>query len=200
MSGNTGSKRARAVDGRERVLETAYRLFRRHGLRAIGVDRIVADAGVAKTTLYRHFPSKDDLAVAVLEHHGEVWTRGWLQSEIDKRAATPAGRILALFDAFDSWFRGADFRGCLFLNTLLESRDPRGAVHDASRAALADIRAIIRDLAQAAGARDPGQLAAEIQVLLMGSIAAAVNGFTDSAMRMRPVARQILEREGILAP
>jgi AcrR family transcriptional regulator len=196
MSEKTETSPEPSPEGRERVLETAYRLFWRHGIDRIGVDRIVADAGVAKTTLYRHFPSKDDLAIAVLERHRDVWTRGWLQSEIEKRAATPGDRILALFDAYDSWFRNADFRGCLFANSLLESRD-RGAVHRATQAAIDDIRALIRELAEAAGARDPEQLAFEIHVLLMGSVVAAVNGARDSAVVMRPVARLILEREGI---
>src|SRR6266849_9807127 len=90
--------------GRERVLETAYGLFKRHGLQAVGVDRIVAEAGVAKTTLYRHFPSKDDLAVAVLRHHEDVWTKGWLEQTIAHRGTTAGARLLGLFDAFDEWF------------------------------------------------------------------------------------------------
>jgi AcrR family transcriptional regulator len=76
--------------GRERVLETAYRLFSRHGTRAVGVDRIIAESGVAKMTLYRNFASKDDLILAFLELREERWTRGWLQDTVEARAATPA--------------------------------------------------------------------------------------------------------------
>jgi len=192
-------QRPRPRGGRERVLETAYGLFKRHGLQAVGVDRIVAEAGVAKTTLYRHFRSKDDLAVAVLEHHGDVWTHGWLQAEIERRATAPASRILALFDAYNEWFHSDDYRGCLLLNSLQETRDPASPVRAASQAALSDIRALIRDLGQAAGARDPERLAFEIQTLLMGSVVAAVNGHTNAAARMRPIARLLLEHENIAA-
>src|SRR2546426_10236523 len=99
---------------RERLLRTAYGLFQRNTLNTVGVDRIVAEADVAKTTLYRHFPSKDDLAVSVLRHHEDVWTRGWLEQEIGRRGTTAGARLLGIFDAFDEWFQRDDYEGCLF--------------------------------------------------------------------------------------
>ena len=72
-------RRSKPGGARERVLGTAYELFHRHSLHTVGVDRIVAEAGVAKTTLYRHFPSKDELAVSVLARHQDVWLTGWLE-------------------------------------------------------------------------------------------------------------------------
>ena len=75
--------------GRERVLETAYRLFSRHGTRAVGVDRIIAESGVAKMTLYRNFASKDELILAFLERREERWTRDWLRATVEGRSATP---------------------------------------------------------------------------------------------------------------
>ena len=107
---------------------TAYELFTQHGLGGVGVDRIVAEVGVAKTTLYRHFGSKDALAVAVLLRHEELWTQGWLESEVVARATPPGGSILAIFDALDEWFGQADYEGCLFINTLLETRDQSSPV------------------------------------------------------------------------
>ena len=89
--------------------------------------------------------------------------------------------------------------GCLLLNSLQETRDPASSVRAASQAALSDIFALIRDLAKAAGAREPEQLAFEIQTLLMGSIVAAVNGYTNAAAGMRPIARLLLEHENIAA-
>ena len=84
MSDEHDDRQAPAAAGtaRDRLLGTAYELFRRHSLNAVGVDRIVAEAGVAKTTLYRHFPSKDELAASVLRHHEGVWTRGWLEQSL----------------------------------------------------------------------------------------------------------------------
>ena len=78
-------------DGRDRILDTAYELFSRHGTRAVGVDRIIAEAGTAKMTLYRNFTSKDELIVAFLAAREERWTRGWLQAEVERRADDPRG-------------------------------------------------------------------------------------------------------------
>src|ERR1700744_6389335 len=119
-------------DGRERILETAYALFARHGPRGIGVDRIVAEAGTAKMTLYRNFASKDELVLAFLARREERWTRGWLQAEVERRAQTPAQRLLAIFDVFGEWFARADFEGCSFINVMLELADREDPVRAAS--------------------------------------------------------------------
>src|SRR4051812_50145349 len=114
--------------GRERVLETAYRLFSRHGTRAVGVDRIIAESGVAKMTLYRNFASKDDLILAFLERREERWTRAWLQASVEERADSPAERLLAIFDVFGEWFARDDFEGCSFINVMLEVADAQHPV------------------------------------------------------------------------
>jgi AcrR family transcriptional regulator len=106
---------------RERILLTAYDLFARNGIRAVGVDRIVAESGVAKTTLYRHFASKDDLVVAALALREELWSRDWLEREVEQRGGPAAARLLAIFDVFGEWFRTDDYEGCLFTRALLEA-------------------------------------------------------------------------------
>jgi AcrR family transcriptional regulator len=188
---------SRESGARERVLDIAYELFHRNTLNTVGVDRIVAEAGVAKTTLYRHFPSKDELAVSVLGRHQEVWMTGWLEQEIARRAGTPAARLLALFDAFDTWFRRSDYEGCLFARTLLETRAPANPVRAAAVAGLANVRALVRDLATDAGVSEPEPFALKIQLLLLGATIAAVWGELDAARRGREVARLMLEQEGI---
>src|SRR6266404_7816167 len=115
------SRRSRLIaTPRERIERTAYELFSRHGVRAVGVDTLSARAGVAKMTLYRHYPSKDELALAFLRRREELWTRSWLQQEVERRAQAPAARLLAVFDVFDKWFRRSDFEGCSFVKVLLE--------------------------------------------------------------------------------
>jgi AcrR family transcriptional regulator len=180
------------VDARERILRIAYALFRGHGITPIGVDRIVAEAGVAKTTLYRHFGSKDELVVAVLERHAEVWTRGWLEVEVDRRARTPKARILAIFDAFDDWFRQDSFQGCLFTNTLLETHDRPGPVRAAAVDGLAEVRTVLRRLAEGAGAPQPDELAHELLILMLGSVVHALDGDVGAARRARSVAERLL--------
>jgi AcrR family transcriptional regulator len=182
---------------RERLLWTAYRLFRENGLNTVGVDRIVAEAAVAKTTLYRHFPSKDDLAVAVLRHHEDVWTKDWLEQAVGRRGATAGARLLGLFDAFDEWFRRDDYEGCLFARALLETPDGANPVRAAAATGLENVRAFIRGLAEDAGAHDPDVVAVQIQMLLLGAIVVAVSGRLEAARQARDVARLLLEREGI---
>src|SRR3954470_23340772 len=105
---------------RERMLDTAYEIFSQHGTRAVGVDRIIAECGIEKMTLYRNFPSKDDLILAFLERREELWTLALLQAEAQRRGATPAERLLAIFVTFEGWFTREDFEGCSFINVMLE--------------------------------------------------------------------------------
>src|SRR3954470_19447856 len=109
--------------GRERILDTAYELFSKHGTRAVGVDRIIDEAGTAKMTLYRNFASKDELIVAFLEEREARWTHGWLRAEVERRESAPAARLLAIFDVFGEWFALDDFEGCSFINVMLELDD-----------------------------------------------------------------------------
>jgi len=78
-------------EARERILETAYELFSRNGLRAVGIDEVIDKASVAKATLYRHFSSKDELVLAFLRRREDRWTHGWVEQEARRRGDTPAG-------------------------------------------------------------------------------------------------------------
>ena len=125
---------SRPAPARDRILDTSYELFSRRGVRAVGVDEVIERAGVAKATLYRHFPSKDDLVVAFLERREERWTIGWVETEARRRGSGPEEQLLAIFDAFDEWFRREDFEACSFINVLLEL-GPQHAAGSASVAA-----------------------------------------------------------------
>jgi AcrR family transcriptional regulator len=184
---------AALADARERTLLTAYELFRSHGLTAVGVDRIVADAGVAKTTLYRHFRSKEDLVLAVLDRHEQVWTHGWLERVSRDGGDTPEAKILAIFDAFDDWFRQEAYRGCLFTNVSIEARGEEGPLGATAAARLSDIRQFIASVAEDGGVADPAEFAARIQMLLLGAIIQALNGDLGSARSARGVAKLLLE-------
>jgi AcrR family transcriptional regulator len=190
---------AETTSGRERVLATAYELFSRHGTRAVGVDRIIEESGVAKMTLYRNFASKDDLILAFLDRRDEQWTRAWLQSEVEARAATPAGRLLAIFDAFGEWFAIDGFEGCSFINVMLEVTDPGHPVRDAAIRHLAAIRAFLSGLAEKAGIEDPDAFARSWHILMNGSIVAAGEGDVHAAARAREFGVLLLERHGVAA-
>jgi AcrR family transcriptional regulator len=184
--------RAPDAGARERILAAAHELFTMYGLGAVGVDRIVAEAGVAKTTLYRHFRSKEALAVAVLLRHEELWTRGWLEPEAIRLATCPEGRLLAIFDALDEWFGQPDFEGCLFINTLLETRDHSSPVRQAAIAAIDNVYEVVRRLVEEAGVLDSEALAHQIQILMRGCIIAALEGRLDAVKHGRIAAQQLL--------
>ena len=188
---------SRGVDPRERILITAYALFTTYGLSAVGVDRVVAEAGVAKSTLYRHFPSKDDLVVAVLDRRDLIWTQGWLRPEVERLASTPAARLLAIFDALDIWFHRHDFEGCLFINSLLETHGQSSPVRSATIAGMTRVRGVVLELAHEAGADDPEGLARALHMLITGSIIGAEQGDLDSAREAKEVAGLVLERAGV---
>jgi AcrR family transcriptional regulator len=180
------------TDARERILEAAYELFSRNGIRAVGIDAIIERSGVARMTLYRHFGSKDALVLAFLARREERWTKDWLQREVHERATDPAERLLAIFDVFDGWFQREDFEGCSFINVLLEIGDRRHELNRASADYLARIRAFVTDLAAQAGVADPDALAHKWHILMKGSIVAAGEGDRQAARRAREVAALVL--------
>ncbi|WP_442583735.1 TetR/AcrR family transcriptional regulator [Mesorhizobium sp. ASY16-5R] len=109
-------------DKRQLIVETAYRLFKRFGFHATGIDRIIAEADVAKMTMYRHFPSKDGLIVEVLNWRAQRFDRQ-LDQLVDD-AIAPERKIGTIFDWHRCWFEAADFHGCLFAHALAEFGDP----------------------------------------------------------------------------
>ncbi len=117
---------SRAVSRRDHLIDTAIRLFNRDGFHATGIDAILAEAGVAKMTLYNHFKSKDDLIVAALEVRDERWM-AWFRGDLNRRARTPERRLLLIFELLGEWFGQPDFRGCMFINAASEycGLDPR---------------------------------------------------------------------------
>ncbi|MBN9218759.1 MAG: TetR/AcrR family transcriptional regulator [Mesorhizobium sp.] len=116
-------------DKRQHVVETAYALFKRAGFHATGIDRIIAEADVAKMTMYRHFPSKDELIVEVLEYRARRFERQL--DQLAQESLAPERKIARIFDWHQRWFRSPDFHGCLFAHALAEFGDPRHPVFKA---------------------------------------------------------------------
>jgi AcrR family transcriptional regulator len=177
---------------RERILDTAYELFSRRGVRAVGVDEVIEHAGVAKATLYRHFRSKDELVLAFLERREQRWTLDWVEAEARRNGSTPEEQLLAIFDLFDEWFRRDDFEACSFINVLLEM-GPQHPAGSASVRYLENIRSIVRRLADDAALRDPASFAHSWHILMKGSIIAATEGDTDAACRAASMARLLID-------
>lgn len=188
----TARKSTTAAKPRDRLVEAAYELFCANGVNRIGIDTILSKAGCAKASLYDHFDSKVDLAIAFLDRRETVWTRAWLETEIGKRAATPEGRLLAIFDVFDGWFRKRTFEGCSFINVLLESQ-PESPVRRAAAVHLQKIRAILKSLAEEAKLQDPDQFAQVWHMLMKGSIVSAGEGNRNAAREAKRAAELVLK-------
>lgn len=116
------------LPARDRILSTAHDLFYRDGIRATGVDRIIAESGVAKLTFYRHFVAKDDLVLAFLEHRHERWM-AWFVDALGRHGARPGGGLAPVGAALEEWLAQPQFRGCAFINAVAElaGAHPRAA-------------------------------------------------------------------------
>jgi len=164
---------------RERILDTAFALFYARGIRAVGVDLIIAESGVAKATFYKHFPAKDELVLAYLDKVDGVWS-GQLHAAAEAAGDEPADQLVGMFDALTTACRREGYRGCAFINAAAESV-PGSPVHDRTVAHKDAVRAWVAELAEGAGATDPAGLARALTLLLDG-------GLSDGALAASPEA------------
>ncbi|MDB5328226.1 MAG: transcriptional regulator, TetR family [Phycisphaerales bacterium] len=184
-------------EGRERLIATAIDLFYRNGFGAVGIDRVIAAAGVTKTTFYKHFESKDDLMLAAVLRRDE-WESQALQQAIRKRGGTnPAGQLLAMIDVMDEWFNDPNFLGCMFINAAAEFPNPHDPVHQAAAAYKHRSHAFYRGRAIAAGADEQAAttFADCFTVLIEGAlIMRQTHGRNDAARAVRPMVEQLISQ------
>ena|SRR6185312_2194492 len=167
---------AAAKPARERILETASELFFRHGIRAVGIDTIIARSGVAKMSLYRHFASKDELVVAFLEWRDRTYW-DWWDEVLARHPGEPRAQLTALVAGIAERIGNRFYRGCAFLNTASEFPTPAdGSEHPAHAVSMAhktELRRRLLALATALDAGDPQQLADQFLLLFNGAYATA---------------------------
>lgn len=154
------------VPAKDRILFTAHDLFYRHGIRATGIDRVIAASGVTKVTFYRHFPSKNDLIHAYLEYRHERWL-AWFKDALARHGQD----VHALVPSLAEWLQDPEFRGCAFINTVGELADDLPEVVDIARRHKADMVAVILDLLPASRSRD--ELSRALAVAIDGAIVRA---------------------------
>jgi len=177
---------------RDRIVDTAFRLFYARGIRAVGVDLIIAESGVAKATFYKYFPAKDDLVVAYLDTVDGVWS-GQLHDAAAAAGADPADQLVGLFDALGAACRRDGYRGCAFLNAAAEAV-PGTPVHDRTVAHKAAVLDWVTGLATDAGAPDPRGLARSLTLLLDGGLASgALDADPEAAVRAAQSARVLVD-------
>ncbi|MEN0108257.1 MAG: TetR family transcriptional regulator [Pseudomonas sp.] len=156
-----------AASKREQLIETALSLFNRVGYHATGIDRILAESGVAKMTLYNHFKSKDELIVAALESRfAEIRQR----LDFAREHLEPLAAVLAAFDGLQQWLEQEDFCGCPFMGAAAEFSDRTHPVHQQAAAQKRYVTAYFENALQRLEVAQPAVLARQLQYLFEGAV------------------------------
>jgi AcrR family transcriptional regulator len=190
-----GRTRATTSEARQRILETADRLFYQEGVRAVGIDRIIAEAGVAKMTLYTHFPSKDDLILAVLQHREKCMLE-FFRSTMERHGKKAKDPLRAFFAALKEWFETPGFRGCAFQNAAAELADPAHPGTEFVRGHKQRFGEFLRGLVEDAVGKTAAKVAPAVILLVEGAVATAViQGRADAADVARDAALKLVAEE-----
>jgi AcrR family transcriptional regulator len=190
--------RADAAEKRQHIVQTAYSLFKRVGFHATGIDRIIAEAEVAKMTMYRHFPNKDGLIVEVLDWRAERFARQL--DRLSEAATTPEQKIATIFDWYEHWFDSPDFHGCLFQHALAEFGDPE---HPVFKAVARQKDGLKRRMTEILGATMPTaqaeSMASALLMMIEGATLLAQMGQGNAAIQdARQAAARILAAPAML--
>ncbi len=186
-------ERAKATsDVRQRILETADRLFYRDGIRAVGIDRIIAEAGVAKMSLYKHFPSKDDLILAVLQYR-EQEILAFFEERMNQHRQKSKDPLKGFFAALRDWFETPSFRGCAFINASVELAQPEHPGFAFARGHKERFREFLKGLIEQSVGKAGATIAPAISLLVEGAIVTAVmQGKPDAADVARDAAIELV--------
>lgn len=172
---------AESSHARQQILETASELFYQKGIQHVGINEVIAESGVAKRTLYRWFPSKDLLIEEVMKYRASQWIC-WFETAVSERGNTPKERLLATFDVLREWYASPNFRGCPFINAVLEIADASHKAHQVSINLRESIRQIIMRLAAEAGIKNPDFFSQQYLLLIGGaSLMATIEQSPDGA-------------------
>ncbi|AEI41095.1 TetR/AcrR family transcriptional regulator [Paenibacillus mucilaginosus] len=181
------------TSSRQRLLDVASDLFYREGIRAISMDTIVERSGVSKATLYRHFPTKDELISAYLKAHDHhIWEH--FDEAVAKHEGSPKDQLLALIDAIAELFQPEYYRGCPFLNAFAEFSDPHHPAHRLAMEYNHALRSRLSDLSRKAGVTDeswPDQL---LLVINGAYSSVPVLGLTGSAAQLKKLTAQMIHQ------
>jgi AcrR family transcriptional regulator len=185
---------AQDLPARQRILETAQRLFYRDGFRAVGIDTIIAEAGVAKMSLYRHFPSKDDLIVAYLEESNRQYWE-WLDAAV-AHLGDPEEKLVGMFEAIEKLANSPECLGCTFQGTAAEFPNREHPGHQVALAHKRKVKDRFATLAQEAGLREPEKLADQLLLLMDGAwVAARMFGPHNPAAVLAATARTLINSQ-----
>ncbi len=181
---------------RDHLVDTALKLFCRDGFHATGIDTILAEAGVAKMTLYKHFKSKDELILAALRRQDEQF-RNWFMRSVERRGRTSAERLVAIFDVLEERCSDRGYRGCAFINASAEYGSHDDPIHAVAAESKRLTCAYLRELAVGVGAQDPEELARQLMLLMEGAIVLTQVTGEPGATRQAQKAASVLIRHAL---
>lgn len=152
----------------QKIVQVAFELFGRNGFHAVGLDQIIAEAGVSKQTFYNHFESKDDLVLAVLKYRHEAESATFLKMLRQFGGDDPKAKLYAIFDALEAWFAMPEWQGCIFMRAAAEFPSRTDPAHDFAREHARQVQETFQYWAVLTQALDPAVLALQLSLLLEG--------------------------------
>jgi AcrR family transcriptional regulator len=181
---------------RDELVQKALKAFYQNGFHATGMDKLVEDTGISKTSMYKHFRTKEDLILAVLRLRDEQF-RNWLYRRMEDLADTPKEQLIAMFDALEEWFAEPGYKGCMFIKASSEYQEASHPIHKQAADHKRLLERHMSDLAGKAGLDDPDTIARQLLLLKEGAIVTANLGHTDHPAReAKAAARQLLNGHG----
>lgn len=186
--------RRTGLDVKQRIMDAAFECFNYDGIRGVSADTIIDRAGVAKMTLYKHYPTKELLASAYVHARSDQWV-AWLKDRVKHLGRTPKQRVLALFDALEEWFKSPDYYGCPFHRSAAEFPDLAHPVHKEVIRNKHQLREFVTELVDEAGARNRAGVVTDLLVLMAGvEVMVNIEGRAKQAERARDAAAWLLRR------
>lgn len=176
---------------RDKLIYAAMDLFYSYGFHAVGIDQIIADVGVTKTTFYNHFECKEDLVVEVIKLRDKWETQAFSQDLQAKAGYDPKAMLTMMFDVLDDWFNHPDYTGCMFLHACMAFPSPHDPIHQAASGHFLATREAIRQMAEAAGVKESDAFSRELVLLIQGLLMFRQVSQDDQAAR---VAKHVAER------
>ncbi|MEP2706057.1 MAG: TetR/AcrR family transcriptional regulator [Roseibium sp.] len=176
---------------RDELVRRALEIFYRDGFHATGMDSLAAETGISKTTMFKHFRTKDDLILAVLRLRDENF-RNWMFRKLEEFDLPPREQLLALFDVLAEWFQEKKFKGCMFIKASAEFQEKTHPAYVQSAEHKRLLHQAFKSIAEKAGARDAGLLARQLLILKEGAIVAAHMSFDPDAAQAAKLAAQVL--------
>ncbi|PCI33595.1 MAG: TetR family transcriptional regulator [Alphaproteobacteria bacterium] len=177
---------------RDELVQKALTVFYRNGFHATGMDMLVVETGISKTSMYKHFRTKEDLILATLRLRDDQF-RTWLFRRMEELGSTPRGQLIAMFDALKEWFALDGYRGCMFIKASAEYQDPKDPIYAQSAEHKHLLFDYVCDLAKQAGAAKPETLARRLLILKEGAIVTAhLDHGSNPAMDAKAVAKSLL--------